>query len=461
LREGWDNPNVFQICKLRSSGSDISKLQEVGRGLRLPVNEYGNRSKNEQFYLNYFVDFTESDFIDKLVNEINEKSGAISIEDNPKQLYTKMLNQIVDKYNIDKNTLLEQLDDANLINRSNDFKKSGLEYVKQNYPLIFEGIGSNKIRKFTDKKKQVSIRTEKYGALKELWEKLNEKVILEYKFDKEEQFKTFFIGFLNEKKSNFAIEGIQEKIAQIKIIDNMAGVEESQVIYGNEITPISTMKYSDFLKELAQVININITTLHRSFVESSVDINLFLNLVTVRVIKQKFENYLMLNAIDKFGIEYQKVSNKIHPTKFTNEKGEVLKEVSASDVGNMYTNNKVAKNYLLNELFYDSELEKINIEKNLEEVIVFSKIPKNSIKIPVAGGKSYSPDFAYVLNYKDKSKKLYFVVESKNTSEENLRNEEVQKIKHAEKFFGDAIKIKFRKQFSNQKIENLIREILV
>jgi type III restriction enzyme len=169
----------------------------------------------------------------------------------------------------------------------------------------------------------------------------------------------------------------------------------------------------------------------------------------------------MLNAIDKFGIEYQKVSNKIHPTKFTNEKGEVLKEVSASDVGNMYTNNKVAKNYLLNELFYDSELEKINIEKNLEEVIVFSKIPKNSIKIPVAGGKSYSPDFAYVLNYKDKSKKLYFVVESKNTSEENLRNEEVQKIKHAEKFFGDAIKIEFRKQFSNQKIENLIREILV
>lgn len=82
LREGWDNPNVFQICKLRSSGSDISKLQEVGRGLRLPVNEYGNRVKDEQFYLNYFVDFTESDFVDQLVNEINEKS-AISIEDTP------------------------------------------------------------------------------------------------------------------------------------------------------------------------------------------------------------------------------------------------------------------------------------------------------------------------------------------------------------------------------------------
>jgi type III restriction enzyme len=52
-------------------------------------------------------------------------------------------------------------------------------------------------------------------------------------------------------------------------------------------------------------------------------------------------------------------------------------------------------------------------------------------------------------------------VETKNTSEESLRNEEKQKIRHAEKFFGDTIKIKFRKQFSNKKIEDLIREIIV
>jgi len=50
-------------------------------------------------------------------------------------------------------------------------------------------------------------------------------------------------------------------------------------------------------------------------------------------------------------------------------------------------------------------------------------------------------------------------IETKNTSEESLRNEEKQKIRHAEKFFGDTIKIKFRKQFSNKKIEDLIRKI--
>ena len=460
LREGWDNPNVFQICKLRSSGSDISKLQEVGRGLRLPVNEYGNRVKDEQFYLNYFVDFTESDFVDKLVNEINEKSGAISIEEIPEKLSDDIVKKICELYETTEDDLFEILDDNNVVTRSNKFKEGGFDFIKHNYPKIFEGVGSNKVRKSTDKKKQVSIRTEKYTELKELWEKLNEKVILEYKFEKEDKFKSLFINFLNEQNSNFTIEGIKERTAQIEITDNIAGVKEEQEIYGNEITPISTMKYSSFLKELAKALNINIKTLNSSFIDSNIDINKFLNIATVRIIKQKFENYLMFNAIDKFGIEYQKVSNEIHPTKFTDEKGNVLKEISASDVGVMYSENKVADTYLLDELFYHSELEKQNVETGLTDVVVFTKIPKNSIKIPVAGGKSYSPDFAYVLNYEDKSKKLYFVVETKGKDEEKLDKEERQKIKHAEKFFGDTVKIKFKTQFSNKKIEDLIREII-
>ena len=136
-----------------------------------------------------------------------------------------------------------------------------------------------------------------------------------------------------------------------------------------------------------------------------------------------------------------------------------MKEIDASGIGVFYSDEKVADNYIFDELFYDSELEKENIKTNINEVTIFTKIPKNSIKIPIAGGKSYSPDFAYVLNYKDGNKKLYFIVETKNTDEESLRNEETQKIKHAEKFFEDAIEIKFKTQFINKKIVNLIQEI--
>lgn len=459
LREGWDNPNVFQICKLRSSGSEISKLQEVGRGLRLPVNEYGSRVKDEQFCLNYFVDFTENDFVDTLVNEINENSGAISTEGFFESLTRIMIDKICELYDTTEEKLLEQLDENNVITRTNKFKENGFTYIKDNYPKIFEGVDSNKVRKATDNKKKISIRTDKYSELKVLWEKLNEKVILEYKFEKEERFKILLVNFLRELNGSFSIEGIREKTSQIEIKNDIANVKEEQSIYSNIVIPVVTMKYSTFLKELSQKLNINIKTLHQAFIDSEVSINQYLNASTIRIIRQKFDNFLMYNAIDKFSIEYQKVSNRIHPTKLTDYNGKVNSEISASDVGIMHSGDHVAENYLFDELFYDSELEKENIKKNLQEVIVFTKIPKNSIKIPVSGGKSYSPDFAYVLNYKTGDKKLYFIVETKNTDEDSLRNEEKQKIRHAEKFFGDVVKIKFRKQFHNNKIEDLIREI--
>jgi type III restriction enzyme len=460
LREGWDNPNVFQICKLRSSGSEISKLQEVGRGLRLPVNEYGNRVKDEQFYLNYFVDFTESDFVDKLVNEINQKSGAISIEVVPDKLSDIMVKKICELYETTEDELLEVLDANNVVTRTNSLKTGGFDFIKQNYPRIFEGVNSNKVRKATDPKKKVVVRTEKYQELKDLWEKLNEKVILEYKFDNEAIFKTLFTDFLKEQKDNFISDGINERISKIEIKDNRAVTNENESVYNRKTASFSIMKYSDFLKELSKILNINIKTLHQSIIDAGTDINKFLNQTTLRVIKQNFDHYLMANAIDKFSIEYKKVSNNIHPTKLTDEKGNVIKEISASDVGVLFSDENVANSYFFDELYYDSDLEKTNIKSEIKEVIVFTKIPKNSIKIPVAGGKSYSPDFAYVLKFKDGEQKLNFIVETKDVnSKDGLRDEEKFKIKHAEKFFDGKVKIEFRTQFSNNKIVDLIKEI--
>ena len=243
-------------------------------------------------------------------------------------------------------------------------------------------------------------------------------------------------------------------------------VNEPESVYGRKTATISTMKYSNFLKELSKMLNINIKTVHESIIDSETDINTFLNTTTLRIIKQSFDYYLMANAIDKFSIEYKKVSNNIHPTKLTDEKGNVLKEISASDIGVLFAEDKVADTYFFDKLYYDSELEKKNITANdrLEglEITVFTKIPKNSIKIPVAGGKSYSPDFAYVLKFKNGEQKLHFIVETKDVnSKDGLRDEEKFKIKHAEKFFDGKVKIEFQTQFTNNKIVDLIKEIAV
>lgn len=459
LREGWDNPNVFQICKLRSSGSEISKLQEVGRGLRLPVNEYGNRVKDEQFYLNYFVDFTESDFIDKLVNEINQKSGAISINEVPEKLSESIIKRICEVYKTSEDKLLELLDSNNVITRSNSFKTNGFDFIKDRYPLIFNDISPNKIIKASEPKKKIAVRVEKYQELKDLWEKLNEKVILEYKIDQEACFKKLLTEFLIEQKYSFTSSDVSTRISKVEIIDDRAITEYSESVYGTETMSISTMKYSDFLLELAKALSINMKTLHQAFIDTDIDINSYLSQGTLRILKERFDTYLMANAIDKFSIEYKKISNSIHPTKLTDSSGNVLKEISSSDVGIQFSGEGVAKNYLLEELYYDSDLEKINIKTEIQEVIIFTKIPKNSIKIPVAGGRTYSPDFAYVLRFKDGQQKLHFIVEAKNvTSENELREEEKSKIRHAEKFFGDSVKIKFKTQFSNDKIADLIKK---
>ena len=327
---------------------------------------------------------------------------------------------------------------------------------------IFEGVNSNKVRKATDDKKKITIRTDKYSELKDLWEKLNEKVILEYKFDKEAEFKNLFTEFLKAQKGNFTIDGVSERVAKVEIKDDRAIVSEAESIYGRNIATISTMKYSDFLKELSKILNINLATIHQSIIDAGTDINKHLNPTTLRIIKDKFDHFLMANAIDKFSIEYKKVSNNIHPTKLTDEKGNVLSEISASDIGIFFSDEDVAQSYFFDELYYDSELEMKNIKTEINEVIVFTKIPKNSIKIPVAGGKTYSPDFAYVLKFKDGKQKLNFIVETKDVgSDDGLREEEKAKIKHAEKFFGGQVKIEFRKQFSNNKIVDLIRELSI
>jgi type III restriction enzyme len=455
LREGWDNPNVFQICKLRRSGSDISKLQEVGRGLRLPVNEYGNRVKDEQFFLNYFVDFTENDFIDKLKDEINQKSGVISYEDVRKKLDNELIEKICKEYDLKPLTLQVELSKKEIIDDDLNFINEGYSYIKGEYGRIFNQ--NDKIKDSKDNKKKIKIRTEKYSELKELWEKINQKVILEYKIENEEKFQDLFVDFLGQLKNDFVESGLKEKRVKIETENGKASANEEPSIFENTVTKICTMKYSDFLRQLSQSLKINIATLHASFAKAHIDINQYLNVSTIRTINGEFKTYLMQNAIDAFGIEYQKVRSTVHPTKFTNAKGEVLKyaDCSSGDIGRSPSDEKVADNYFLEELWYDSDLEKENIKANIKEVVVFTKIPKNSIRIPVAGGGSYSPDFAYVLDFKDGRKKLSFIVETK-PEKDNLRSNEKQNIRYAEAFFGDSVKIKFETQFEKKKMVNLI-----
>lgn len=471
LREGWDNPNVFGICKLRSSGSVTSKLQEVGRGLRLPVNEYGSRIKDGGFYLNYFVDFTEKDFAESLSSEINEKSNIVKFSENDEKICDELVQTICKIYNKDCDDLIDELADIKIISASHKFKENGFKKLKEMFPLAFvdNGVRKSKIINSTDKRPTAHIRIGKYDELKDLWEKINQKAILQYNIEDEKTFLGLLVSFLKENKSNFKVGAIVSKEQTIKFDGNTAYYETSHNV-SEEILPISYMKYGEFLLKLSSELKANINTLHQAFCkiyqeQDKIDINDFLSNQTIRFIKHGFSKYILDNSISKFSVKYQKIQNlmNIHPTAFTDKDGKPLKEIEAVNLGVEKSDGIAVSSYLFDEIYYDSELEKDNISENIDTITVFTKIPKNSIKIPVSGGGSYSPDFAYIITDKQSKQTLHLIVETKNKDERDLLSDEKQKIAHAKKFFetiDDNVKIDFKTQFATQKIKDLIIELL-
>lgn len=463
LREGWDNPNVFQICKLRSSGSTTSKLQEVGRGLRLPVNEYMCRVKDREFSLNYYVDFTEKDFVENLLKEVNSSSH---IEDIPNKLNQELKDKIIAQYpNLSSLKLMIDLINKSIIDDNENFTGSdAYGRLKQEYPKAFPvGVKPQKIKVADNNKKLTKMRVGKFDELKELWELINQKAILEYKIESENDFYNLFKNYLLEESNNFKKTGIQTRIEKVYIHNDIA---MSKSVYGqdDDFSKFSTMTYKEFLELLSQEALIKLSTLHKAFCElqSTLDITEYMNIQTIRKIKSGFSKYLLRNSFNKFGLSYNVISNTMHPTKFTDSNGQALAEVVSSDLGVFKEETKPPlAAYLFEEVFYDSELEKLNItDGEIQSVVVFTKIPKNSIKIPVSGGYTYSPDFAYVVKTTN-GDYLNFIIETKAVDgKDELRNEESRKIRHAQELFNkisQTVKVEFKTQFSNDLIYDLIK----
>lgn len=463
LREGWDNPNVFQICKLRSSGSETSKLQEVGRGLRLPVNEYMARVKDHVFFLNYFVDSSEKDFVKTLTDEVNNAViKPIVFTELNDELIEKILAVYPDE---SKKNIRKKL--ADLTDDNDVFVENGFAETKKMFPKAFESsLKGGKITSSGDKSKKVKMRVAKYDELKALWETINQKALLQYKIKDEAAFLTLFTQYLRDNANQFTKTGIRTVQQEIQVSNGLLTAVDNESVYDEVFEPINTLNYREFLKKLSQTALIQMQTLHQAFfaVRDVLDISKYLNEQTIRTIHLGFDRWLLLHSFNEFEVSYHRVGGSIHPTKFTDNQGNALSEVNASDLGSEFDAEKSPlAEFLFESVFYDSELERKNITDNhLKEVIVFTKIPKNSIKIPVAGGGTYSPDFAYIVKT-DSGETLNLILESKNVSDNDaLRQEEQQKIKHAECLFREIskeIKVQFKTQFENDKIIDLLREV--
>lgn len=474
LREGWDNPNVFVICKLRSSGSEISKLQEVGRGLRLPVNEYMSRVGNDSHlgthYLHYIVNDSERDFAQSLISDINAQSGVIFSE-NATKLDEVMIDKLCEVSGLSRLKLQMELVEKGIIDENLAFVENGVAKLKELYPSFEQNLQKDKVRQSGKTQTKAHIRRDNYKILRELWETINQKVILEYKIKSEGEFSALLESFLREfmQKNQAVQSNITTTTKRLEMRDNSASLQE--ILRQENALDSKSMQYqamgkSEFLQQSANALLVNVGTL-REVLESVGFESQFFNARNIALLKSEFNRFLFENAISGFEVGFAKISSatqpNLHPTAFTDTNGKPYEAIESSNLGIESSDEITPKNYLFDELFYDYAIERENILQNVDRVLVFTKIPKNALKIPVAGGISYTPDFAYVLKCEN-GEQIYCIIESKGKDLRDLSKVENLKISRAEQFLEKSgifgAKIQFRAQFESEAITKILQEFL-
>mgnify|MGYP001658204223 CR=1 FL=1 len=454
LKEGWDNPNIFTIAKLRSSGSETSKLQEVGRGLRLPVDNNLNRMDREQYYLNYIVDFTEKDFVNELRNEISSETTVFE------KINTEQIREIAKDRNIEYKKLFIQLLTEEVIDPDGVILNA--DKLFELCPELNNGLQKNKVINRTEKESNsLKVRKDKYEQIKKLWELLNQKYIINYSEFKDDEIELALQHILEQGINS--LDQIRTERKLLNVDDTGAKITE---MAGLALETNKKLKYNEFLIRLSDITNIPIKNIHNSLVKynakNKIEDDFFNSTVLIRFCTA-INNWKAEELFKRF--TYKKTELPIHPTALTDEDGNIKDTIVIGNIGTSKMEGSPQERYLYDTIAYDSEIEKENILEQINEVTVFGKIPKSSIKIPVANGGTYSPDFMYLVDKKDGTSELNLIIESKDVDTERaLRDQENYKIECSQKLFEqlekEGVNIKFRKQLSTDKVGTIVRNLI-
>ena len=458
LKEGWDNPNVFTIAKLRSSGSENSKLQEVGRGLRLPVDENGNRISNEEFQLNYIVDFTEADFARRLIDQINgEIPQASSIRE-------ERLEEVAKKLGLSSDELFDALYDKQYIDRKMNIKPDTRDAFFAEYPDFATGLTSGKVKdRNVIKPKSVKIRKAVYNEIRELWETINQRYLLFYDSDLDFDMANVVLSLL-EKPGVFT-DVVMTSSRDIVKSDGSQMMIVSDT--GAQYFVSRPIPYNEFLKRIMRATNIPLKVLHEAiceYVKHHGAINpQHINESSVSMFIQQFQEWKSNNLQGRF--HYAKSNTPVGATALSYADGTPRDEITQGRIGTKIVPGAPSEKYLYDAFAFDSPLEQKNIMSDVEEVIVYGKIPRSSIAIPTITGGMYSPDFMYVVRRASGEKELNIIVETKDVEDKNsLRGAEEANIECAKVFFEmlskDGYTVYFRDQLNNKQMAQIIKEVL-
>jgi len=461
LREGWDNPNVFQICTLKQSGSDVRKRQEVGRGLRLCVNQDGERMDsnilgNDVHRVNVLT-VIASESYDSFAKALQSEL-AEAVADRPREVTVELFlgkvlkdhqgnEQPVDKdladeihYELIMNRYIDRkraLTDNYYEDKANgnlklseelaEYTTSIVDILSSIYDpkqMLAENARSNNVELQLDEEKLAM------PEFKALWNKINEKTVYVVDFDTGELVRKSIASLdknLRVSEIYFKVEsGSMEEIqSKEELVSGDSFKKHNTDKHRNTVSANSNVPY-DLVGKLVEG-----TNLTRKAV---VEILQGVKKNTFELFKTNPEEFIIkataLINDEKAGAIIEHISYDLMDEKYGME---VFTDPSIK--GRLGSNVMKAEKHLYDHILYDSKNEKdfaTELDTN-SDVAVYVKLPDGFyISTPVG---RYNPDWAIAF-YEGTVKHIYFVAETKGSMDSmQLRLIEESKIHCAREHF--------------------------
>ena len=445
LKEGWDNPNVFQVCTLIETKDTMTKRQKVGRGLRICVNQNGERVLDKKYNtLSVVANESYKEFASTLQKELetdNFKFGIIEPVSFTGISVKQYDGNSVELSQDDSQKIFKYLIDNQYMNNKGKIqpkyhqdKQAGIFQLPEQY----ESFSDKVIKRIDNLSREIEIK----NAFEKVEVKINKEVQLSPEFIElwnKIKHKTKYVINMNvDKLKKEAIEQIKlmpkikpDRIdSQITKVDiNKRGVENVgyQVKELGAVYEFEKPSYPDFIRRLQDSTQLLRKTIIEVIAESGrlkdfyVNPEEFIKQVSKILLSVKKENLTE-------GIKYVKTDEYYEQDFIFNDEGLYgYKDRNLIQVDN----NKNIYDHVI----YDSEIEKtfaIDAE-NDDDVMMYAKLPSRfKIETPIG---NYNPDWAVVLNT-DEGEKVYFVAETKGTENINdLKGTEKKKILCGRKHF--------------------------
>lgn len=447
LREGWDNPNVFQICNLREMSTERERRQTLGRGLRLPVDQNGERVRDDSINKLYvFANESYEDFARGLQSEY--ESEGVSFGKVPLVALSK-LTQVVDEEEKPigreaaekiRTALIEQklLDENNRIQptfdpRRPDFKLNLPEEFSSLTPTVIDLLSSYLIERHIRREKQEGTnRFKKAVELSpefiELWNRIKPKTTYRVEFDTDE----LVIKAVTAIKNMPSIKAPKINVLTGQVDVKKAGIVSTGLSVSSDTVSYTTRPIPDILAYLQEQTELTRATLVRILKESArleeffLDPQRFMDQVAA-ILKHELHR-LLVN-----GIKYEKL---VEDGKEAEWEMQIFKSEEMINYLTALQVNKSSHEYVV----YSSEIERKFAEEldKREDIKLFIKLPdKFKIDTPVG---QYIPDWAIV---KHNDNTIYMVRETKGNKDYlKLRTSEADKINCGKKHF-EALDVSF------------------